>query len=142
MELTDITKSNQNLKRNVKDTKLALVFHVKEDGKNYEFGINTIRRKHFSVRCKSCDCHKMIPTPGIQVEETTKGSTKKHYFISADVSEEDLLDLRNYGQPVHEHTYRCLRKCTAEHKEDCSVHTYKHVQRRFRTAVVRNAIQV
>ena len=71
MELTDITKSNQNLKRNVKDTKLALVFHVKEDGKNYEFGINTIRRKHFSVRCKSCDCHNMIPTPGIEVEETT-----------------------------------------------------------------------
>ena len=62
--------------------------------------------------------------------------------ISPEASEADLMDLKNYGIPFHNHNYRCSKKCTAEHKNECGVHKYKNIQRRFRTGSIRTALKV
>ena len=59
----------------------------------------------------------MLPNIGIKLEESVRRNGKtKQFLISSHASEEDLMNLKNYGQPFHEHGTRCKTKCTAEHK--------------------------
>ena len=145
MEIHDITKSSHNLRHPVKQAKNAIVFHIKqvndEDVKYYEFGINKVFEEKFSIRCKQCKCHIQLPNNGIEVEERRTGKSRT-FAISSQASEEDLLEKNNYGEPFHEHNKKCQIKCTALHRRNCGMHKYQNVQRRFRTASVRNAIKV
>ena len=140
MELFKITKS----KFNVCKSKHSVVFHLKEENggeeKHYEFEFSKINQNTFSIRCKKCKCHLSLPNIGIKIETTfEKNNASK---ISSAELEENLLKLENYGQPFHKHSKRCIQKCTAEHKGDCSVHQFRFVQRRFRTCMVQTALQV
>ena len=69
MELFDITKSRTNLPFLGRQQKNCIVFHIKEDGKYYEFGINKVLNKNFSIKCKKCNCYNFLPHIGIKVEE-------------------------------------------------------------------------
>ena len=112
MELFDITKSRTNLPFLGRQQKNCIVFHIKEDGKCYEFGINKVLNKNFSIKCKKCNCYKLLPHIGIKVEEKKAEGKRLTFVISNEASEEDLMNLNNYGQPFHQHGHRCLNECT------------------------------
>ena len=85
-----------------------------------------------------------IPLNAVSRKSIFKSASKNKWpkVISPEVSEADLMDLKNYGIPFHNHNYRCSKKCTAEHKNECGVHKYKNIQRRFRTGSIRTALKV
>ena len=143
MEIHDITKLSFNLRQPENQAKNSTIFQIKEvndeEDEYYEFEFNKILKEKLSIWCKKCGCHLHLPNNGIQIEERITGK-KITFVISAQTSEVDFLDKNNYEEPFYEHKKRCPTKCTALQHQDCGVHKYRNVQRRFRTATVRNAL--
>ena len=147
MILKFITKSSHNrgvifLKKNSRN---SLSFFIEGDviGTNslYEYHIQKINASTFNIKCIKCDRYLVLRNQGIPVLPDTTVSGQKCYVYDPNVTEEQLLNIENYSNPYHRHTLRCTPICRAKHTKNCEKRKFRHIQRIFRTNMVRQCLK-
>ena len=73
------------------------------------------------------------------MEYTKYRNRNRNNFPKNEPLKKIIRRIRRKIAPI-ERLWRCIQKCTAEHKGDCGVHQYRFVLRSFRTSIIQTAL--
>ena len=147
MILKFITKSahNRGVSFPTKNSRNSLSFFIQGDvsGNNslYEYHIQKINPNTFNIKCIKCHKYLILRNEGISVRSEITTSGEKRYVYDTNVTEEQLLDVKNYSNPYHHHNIMCTPNCRAKHTKNCEKKKFRPIERIFRTNMVRQCLK-